>query len=319
MNQPEVASRLLSNLKDQVNSECEIIIKDDSPTDETEIIVSEFQTFFKSNIQYFRGKPEGIDKTIIFLTEKAQGEFLWWVGDDEITANSLTNILETISRKRDLGLIWANYLYQDSGQSLLAFDLGQNKYFTDRNEVLLKARTGLGFISSTIIRADIAKNNLAKSKKYIGTEFVNLFLVLSVLSSDYKSYFLRGPIIINHPKTETDFLDIKVKNNGEIVNKAFEVFGVHFKNILLSFSNKFNKKVLKLVLKKTYRSAWKGMFVGWVGGWDTPNGKKIKLIKNFYYRPETWLAILLFSLPRKVNILMYQTYRKIKSHSLKRI
>ena len=64
--------------------------------------------------------------------------------------------------------------------------------------------------------------------------------------------------------------------------------------------------------------AWRGVLVGWAGGWDTPKGKRIKLMRYFYMFPEAWIAIILFSMPSFFNNLMYKFYKNIKYNTFKR-
>ncbi|MEX2164812.1 MAG: glycosyltransferase [Sulfuricaulis sp.] len=67
--------RLLNSLVPQVTDEVEIIIRDDSTNNETGLLVKRFANILP--IRYFHGNKEGIDKTVIFLTEEAQGKFVW--------------------------------------------------------------------------------------------------------------------------------------------------------------------------------------------------------------------------------------------------
>ena len=57
----------------------EIVVRDDKEDDKTEEVITDFK---RINIRYFRGEREGLDEALLFLTKKATGKFVWWIGDD---------------------------------------------------------------------------------------------------------------------------------------------------------------------------------------------------------------------------------------------
>jgi glycosyltransferase involved in cell wall biosynthesis len=315
-NQPEDAKRLLHNLTPQLQEGVEIIIKDDSDNTYTRDILEKYSSF--KQIKYIHGEKRGIDKTIIFLTEKAQGKFIWWMGDDEVMPNAVNSILHVIRNERDVNFIWANYNYKSDNHTSLAIDLKEDRFFYDRNELLNCATTGLGFISSTIFKRNLALQHIDESKQYVGTEFVNLFLIMTVITQPGGLYYLKGPIVICHPASSDEIKGKTVKQNGEIVNNGFQVFGINFYLIVDRFSKSFAPSCTRRVIKRTFGMAWRGVLVGWAGGWDTPKGKRIKLMRYFYMFPEAWIAIILFSMPSFFNNLMYKFYKNIKYNTFKR-
>ena len=169
-NQPQELERLLLSLIPQLTSEIEVIIKDDSSNNESENIIKEFAK--KYDIRYFRGQKEGIDKALLFLFEKAKGKFIWWIGDDDISKNAISKILEVLNK--DVSFIWINYKI---GEIL---HINHKEGFIGRDELLVKAGTGLGFCSSAIFRKDAV--DLKEATKYIGTEWVSLFSFLSAMT-----------------------------------------------------------------------------------------------------------------------------------------
>ena len=307
-NQPDDIQRLLESLASQVDDRVEIVIRDDSTNDDTKNIVQSFSKI--PQLKYYKGLREGIDKTILFLTEVADGDFIWWMGDDDISSDALNKILDLIKKYPSLGFIWANYNIVNT--DIVAIDIPESRFFKDIDELLEKSGSALGFISSCIFKRELALEALGDAKRYVGTEFVNLFIVLHVITSSKKCYFLKGPIVICYPASSEEIKSNKVKDNGIIENNAFNVFGVHFFEIVSYYSHHFNKKTIRNVIKKSFGQTWRGVLVGWAGGWDTPQGKRIKMLRVFYKYPEAWVAIILFSLPSKINKSMYSLYRFIK-------
>jgi abequosyltransferase len=66
-----------------VRENTEVVISDNASTDGTEPMVKEFQNKF-SNILYCKNSENiGVDRNILNAAEKAKGEFIWFLGDDD--------------------------------------------------------------------------------------------------------------------------------------------------------------------------------------------------------------------------------------------
>jgi len=306
-NQADEIERLLNCLLPQYTEEIEIVVKDDSTNDETELLVNRFKKVLP--IRYYRGAKEGIDKTIIFLTRKALGQFVWWMGDDTIEPGGVAAVVEVIKSKPSVNFIWANY--QLFNTKLFGIELEVKECEILKDQLLVLAGAGLGFISSTIFNRNLGMKAIATTEEYVGTLFVNLYIVLYVISQPGGSYYLKGPIVICHPATSEEVKSNYVGNSGEINNPAFQTFGISFASIVNNFSDSFDPKIIRKTLKRSFGQTWRGVLVGTVGGWDTTKGKKLMLIRNFHMYPECWIALVLFMLP--VNILksLYRLYKSV--------
>ncbi|MDD5146000.1 MAG: glycosyltransferase, partial [Candidatus Pacebacteria bacterium] len=292
------------SISNQITAEVEVFVRDDSTNSETEELIKQYSKKFP--IRYVRGKKEGIDRTVIYLTKEASGEFIWWMGDDVINSNSIAKVLSIIKNHPDVNFIWANY--NIFGQNSLAVNILEDRLFSGIDEILGGDVTGLGFISATIFRKKIALSALSGAERYIGSLFSNLYIVLYVLAAKGKSYFLRGPIIEAYPATPLEIKEITTKS-GKIENPGFEVYGVIFRNIFMEFFEEFGRKNIRKVLKKSFASLWRGMLVGWVGGWDTPRGKRWKMFKLYWSFPECWVASFIMVMPFWVNKKLYEIYK----------
>lgn len=310
-NQPKEVDRLLQALVPQLTPEAEILIKDDSPNTDTEVVVRKHNTH--GTIRYIggerdeekiksltagrkKGQKGGLDRAIIFLTEEARGEYVWWLGDDVVEKGAIAAMIEVIKRNPHLNFLLVNF--QTIGSSALAFPWERDRWFTNQSEVLEEAVGVLGFISATVFRRTLALTGIQGSQKYIGSAFVNLYLVLHVLSQGGGCYFLKGPYLINHPTPQE-----KVNDNG------FEVFGVNFFNIVSEFKNKFDKKSVRRILSKNFSCVWRGVLVRWVTGYESPKGKRWQMVKLYWSFPELWFGLPAFILPLWLNKQLYKTYK----------
>ena len=304
-NQADEVERLLGSLAPQITDELEIVIRDDSTNDDTETIVKRFSQTHP--IRYYRGNKEGIDRTIIFLTEKARGKFVWWMGDDDVVPGGVASVINVIKLKPEVTFIWANYRLINGKK--LAIDFPVDRFFDSRDQLLELGGAALGFISSTIINRDLALVGIESSHLYIGSAFVNLYLVLFVISQSGRHYYIRGEVVICHPATSEEARASVVAQNGEINNWAFEVFGVNFSNIVREFSTSFSSTAIRRTIGACFGQTWRGILVAYVGGWDSPKGKRIRMIKYFWMFPEAWLALVLFIIPLPIHKILYKLYR----------
>lgn len=308
-NQPEDVDKLLAGLENQIGPDVEVVIKDDSENDETSLVVSKYSEI--NNLRYIKGVKEGIDKTVAFLVEEARGDFVWWMGDDEIADGGVGKVIGVIDTVANVGFIWANY--ELFGTNIRGINIRESRPFIDPDEILLEAGAGLGFISACVLRKDVAMQGLNKAKEYHGTAFANLYIALFTIFNCKCSYYIAEPIVICHPASSAEIKSITARAPDAIDNKAFQVFGINFYEIVKSFSSSFKRSTtLRRVISKSFGQTWRGVLVGWSGGWDTPKNKRILLLKHFWSFPEAWIAFVLFCMPSWVNKFMYGIYRKVK-------
>ncbi len=313
-NRPDKFRRMLTGLLPQLTSETELVIRDDSPNEETKKVLDGLIKKFNPpcKLSYFHGEKIGLDAANLFLVEHSTGEYLWWFSDDdELLPGAVARVLELVKKHPDISFVWVNFGVQKFGNPAINRADG---FFKDGNEVLDVLGTGIGLLSSLIFRcADgIAAMPLAK-KHIVGFSFASLVLIFHVISGNKGLYFLSGPYILCHPTTPEEFKKSFIKNE-KIENIAFNSYGVDFYNILMEFKGKFSRSAVRRILSVNFASLWRGMAVAWIGGWDTPKGKRWKMFKLYWSFPEFWIAMPLFLLPLWVNKILYKGYKLFFSH-----
>jgi len=313
-NRPKEFERMLSVLMPQLVPGIELMVKDDSPNDETKDIFNGLVKKFNPPVKltYLKGKKEGgVDAVYLFFIENATGKYVWWFGDDdEFFPGSVENVLATLKKYPEISFIWANYVSGDN----IVIKNREDGFFKDGNEILEEIGPALGYLSPLIFEREKALPSLPLARKYVvGFSFANLVAILHVIAGTGKFYFLKGPIFKNNPTTPEEIKKTVVKD-GVIKNEGFNVYGVDYYNIVREFSGKFKSGSIRKILKDNFACLWRGMLVAWIGGWDTPKGKLWKMFKLYWSFPEFWIALPLFLMPVFVNRGLYKIYKIFFSH-----
>ncbi len=306
-NRPDKFRRMLMGLLPQMTSETELVIRDDSPNDETKKVLDELVQQFNPpcKVSYFHGEKIGLDAANLFLLENSKGEYMWWFSDDdEFMSGAIEHSLRLVKKYPEITFIWANF--QDGWN--LAVDREEG-FFKNGSEALEALSVNIGLLSTYIVRREKGLLGLGIAKKHVvGFSFASTCIVLFMLSEPGKLYFLRGPYILCHP-TIPEEIKKTFGNDGGIKNYFFDVFGVDFYDIVIEFKDKFTRHSVRKILDNSFASLWRGMLVGWVGGWDTPKGKRWKMFKYYWSFPEFWIAMPLFLTPLWLNKLLYRGYK----------
>jgi glycosyltransferase involved in cell wall biosynthesis len=311
-NRPKDFQRMFRRLLPQLTSEVEVVVRDDSSNLETQEYFNQSLLENVINYQYYKDEKIGVDAANLFLIEKASGKYIWWFSDDdEMLPGAISRVLELIKKFPELSFIWANFDYEKEGNPAIERDDG---FFKNRNEVLETLGAGLGLMSTLIFKTEEALLSLPAARKHIvGFSFAGLVPIFTILSGTGKFYFMNGPYILCHPTTLEVIKEITTKT-GEIKNEAFNVFGVHFYNIVKEFEGKFSKRAIRKILTVNFSHLWRGMLVGRIGGWETPRGKLWKMFKLYWSFPEFWVALPLLLMPLWLNKILYKVYKVFFSH-----
>ena len=74
-NRPKAFKRLLSRLLPQIDGRVEIVIRDDSPNDDTKKIFYSLIEDINISHKYFHDSKIGLDAAVLFLLENASGDY----------------------------------------------------------------------------------------------------------------------------------------------------------------------------------------------------------------------------------------------------
>ena len=308
-NQPDSVARLLEAVGKQGGDGLEVLIRDDSPNDDTQDIVNACMLDFPVPLRYFKAEKNpsgGYDKALLFLTEQAEGEYIWWYGDDILADDAISRLLVALASPERFALVWINarniHDLADKG-----LDLGGDRIFETPGEVFATNVGLLGFPSATIIRRELISDCIVKARKFIGTTLTGFYLVLSAITAPrVKSLYIQRPCLLSQPKPA-----------GEVRwYDSFEVHGINYMLISLDFRDRIDGASYRKGIAEHYGRIWRAVVyeraVGLETGFASRNLKLAQMARLYWTYPEFYLAFPLMLLPRPVLGMAYRTYRKLR-------
>lgn len=313
-NRPDQFQKMLIGLLPQLTSEIELVIRDDSPNEETKEVFDRLIAEFRpaAGIRYFQGEKIGLDAANLFLLEKASGRYIWWFSDDdEFVSDAVGRALKLVRENPKIDCIWMNFESDLGDKKVIAIDRPEG-FFRDGSEVLDVVGTNIGLLSTYFLNREKGLQSLPLVRRYVrGFSFASTMIFVSVLSGAGKFYFSRGPNLVCHPTT---IEEIKESQKRGAKNEGFQVYGIDFYRMITAFRGKFSRRSIRRILKKNFGSLWRGMLVAWIGGWDSPYGKRWQMFKLYWNFPEFWPAVTFFLLPVALNKFFYRIYKLFFSH-----
>lgn len=312
-NRPREFERLLKRLIPQLDERMEIVVRDDSVNHESASIFEVLTKQKRYSTQYYKSEKIGVDAANLFLLEKARGIFIWWFSDDDILlGDGIQAAIEVIKSDPEINFIWANFAYQEI--SNLVMDRSDG-YFKDGSDVIRSLGVNIGLMSTYVVRAAIGRQGLVYARRHVrGFAFAATAVVLWVLTQPGKFYFLRGPHILCNPTTTEEIKKATIKADGGVVNAGFVTYGIYFHDVVTGLASHFESGAVRKLLALNFGALWRGMLVGWVGGWDTPQGKRMRMLKLYWSYPECWIALPIFCMPRPIVKVFYQIYKIFFTH-----
>ena len=290
--------RLLRSLRPQLCADIEVVIRDDSTNDETEKVITQYLK--SENFRYFHGKKEGLDVAVIHLLNQSRGKFVWWFGNEVFASSGLSKVINILKTDNKIDFLYVN---SSDTNGNISINLGESHYFKNKDKVIEQVADLLGFISAIIFKRENAVPGVESSKKFIGSAWVNLYLVMRALSNSNKAYFLSDVCFISDPKNPEE----------KLWYDRFQVFAVNFFKVVCEFKGFFGKKSMRYMLKKNFESVWKGILVHRAAGYKSSFGSdspKLATLLTLYWNfLEFWVFFPFFIMPKPILGFFYKFYK----------
>ena len=110
-NRPESLLNCLNSLAKQKNKDFEVCISDNCSKKNIKNLIKPFRK--KLNIKYKKNRKNlGFALNVLKVSLMAKGEFIWFLGDDDLTVNnSVKYLTNLIKKKRNIDFFWINSYY----------------------------------------------------------------------------------------------------------------------------------------------------------------------------------------------------------------
>lgn len=241
-NRIEFLKRCLRSLASQINrlpresqQEIDLYVSDNFSSDGTIEFLLDFQNEFESLRLNFGEKNQGPDWNIANCYDKALGDYVLVLGDDDLLIDGAIEWILNTTSKNDYGLL---FLKAYSGEyfiapppSLLSRDL-----VVDSDNSILTLSDRLTFISSLVLK----KNCFIQASRYLGTHLPQTYVSMEVFNKIDK-HILSGKYFV-----------FATRNNGGVVIDGVKTppppFGEVF---ILNIFNAFERYQNYLSIKKS--------------------------------------------------------------------
>ncbi len=300
-NQPSELKNTLENILMQSTPQIEIIIGDQSTNKDTAIMMhNNFLTI--PQIHYFQNTTtQGIDNNILFVTDYAHGEYLWWFGDDMMEEGAIAHVIEIIKKYPRLALLWVNFY--DWNRAGRAVNYKNDMLFDDKNSFLETILGNISFASSIVFKKsailNIDKNHM---KQFIGSGLINLYIPLHILSKSNMFYYIAHP-----------YIRANATPPGKGSYDGFQVFAINFFRVCQAFKSKFKRRSLRKIHKRNLHHIWRAIIVFRAKGYPysaLPHRKQVFLLFKFYWTfLEFWLALPFLLMPLSFQKILYRIYK----------
>ena len=283
----------------EVNQVIELVVSNNASTDRTKDIVGNQKSI--NHLAHYENKVNlGPDSTCLMCFDKANGKYVWILGDDEfLLKGSLKQIVDLLTNK-DYGDVYLQCIPYHQENELVdnPITFTQTITYQDPLEFIKKIHYYVTFISGNIINKSILPIDY-NYQKYIGTNIVQVGWTIKAIYAAKENLFVETPLIAAKQNNSGgyQFVNTFAKNYNfilkDLVKNGYDKNIVNITNSnlikdyfpaniikLLYFENRFDTENHYAVLHRTfwkYKSFWVKLFPIYAKYWTKKLlGKKIE-------------------------------------------
>jgi abequosyltransferase len=304
-NRASYLQETINNLIKEIDetSLVEIIIQDNASTDETNQICS-YYTQIYTFLKYYRNEVNlGFDANALLGLHHAQGEFVWFLGDDDkIKEGGISYVIKIITREKNLAALCINSSLYDRELKKIIIDkkikINEDQIYNNHNDALFNLNFNLCYLSGLILKREYCLK-IEDASFYLGTGFIHFYLALNVLLKG-NCYYVSQPFVIQRGENAPEFDKVHVFIYGlnSILRKARK----------LGYSNKAINKFLDINIITASIETLRAL---------TKNEETKKLlpifISGYWSRPLFWFLFFpMFLIPSFLLKIIHKLGRLIK-------
>lgn len=175
-NRGAILSKNLAGLFEYPIDNIEIIVSDNGSSDKTRSVCEQY-AHEHQNFRYYRNAQNlGYDKNVLNCLARSEGEYVWFVGDDDFANSDLvSSIVVVLQRENPAGALINATVVNPINNQVLIENLGGH----DRDSVVVGNEQAFVDLSkwATLISAIVVKRSLVRAdalEEYVGSCFVQI-------------------------------------------------------------------------------------------------------------------------------------------------
>ena len=201
-----IGETLKSIISQSPNHQIEIVVSDNDSTDDTEIVVREFQKQFQQ-INYFKwNENQGADKNYLKVVELAKGEYCWLMGsDDVLIKDSILYILKELESQHDIYLCNRTECdfnlvpFRDGNWLSIpddrVFDFYNSNHLSEYLDLAQSIGALFSYLSAIIVKRElwIAADF---DNEYIGSAYSHTYKMMKIVVNGSKLKYIHTPLVL---------------------------------------------------------------------------------------------------------------------------
>lgn len=296
--------KCIENILIQIeNKPIEILVSDNASTDNTQEMM-ETLLLKSEKISYCRNKENiGPDRNFLNCFNKAQGEYVILLGDDDILLpGAIESIIEALKENPVFMHLNTSTILKDDP---LCYSAPRRKEegilkYTDKSEMFHQMGIFVTFMSSLVLKTDLVKE-IENKEQYIGTYFIQSHIALQTMKN-------KGTYVYNTKNC------IAASGNMSVGYDLYFVWGKQYHDLL--FTTGLEVGIDKGTLNESYKADLNGTIQSFVvhyrqtckneSDWD-----KLCMLESVKDYPQQyrWFKVLVYC-PRKcLNICV--TFKRV--------
>lgn len=281
---------IISQFDNVEQQDIELIIANNASTDNTKDIVSTYSK--KAKITYYENKVNlGPDSTCSICFDKANGKYVWVLGDDEFLIEGSLKLIVDLLKNKNYGDVYLHCIPFHKEEELDETPVHEATIvsYKDPLAYIKQLHFYVTFISGNIINKSLLQKDF-DYKKYMGTNIVQVAWTVKAIYAAEENIFVETPLIAAKQNNSGgyQFVTTFAKNYNSILEDLVKREGypkaiIDITNInliesyfpaniikLLYYENRFDTEKHFSVLLSTfwkYKSFWSYLFPIYSGYW----------------------------------------------------
>lgn len=297
-NRCNLLCRSLDSVMEQIEEGVEILVSDNGSTDDTQTVMKKYCE--KYNVHYFRNSENlGMDKNFLNCFQKANGEYIQFLSDDDILLpEALHKILYLLRTEKPTYINLNSFTYStetfnpdERKAPRIQLKEPEDLITYDKELVMENVGVYVTYISATILKMSKFKQ-IENPEEYFGTHFLHAHLVFRILSGG------KNKMII----TKAPYLAAKNNNSGGF--NLYDVWVKQYKRLLLQTGVEagFRKNLMEKIFITDMKGFIKDSILKYrIEDWHYDMKHGWILFTNTYMYPSLWFRVWPYAfLPRPI-------------------